>query len=147
MSNYLWHQGLPHDKLFCPSLSLEFPQTHVHWFSDAIQPSQPLSLPSLPSLHFPQHQGIFSSESALHIRWPKYWSFSCSISPSSEYSGLTSFRIDWFDLLAVQGTLKILLLHHNLKGSILCCSAFLWWKDHFNMTNIYGKNIFKIISA
>ena len=67
---------------------------------------------------------VFSSELALHIRWPKSWSFSFSISPSSEYSGLISFRIDWFDLLAVWGTLKSLLQHHNSKASILQCSAF-----------------------
>ena len=67
---------------------------------------------------------VFSSESVLRIRWPKYWSFSFSISPSNEYSGLISFKIDWFDFLAVQGTLKILLQHHNLKASILWCSAF-----------------------
>ena len=67
---------------------------------------------------------IFSNESALHIRWPKYWSFSFSISPSSEYSGLISFSIDWFDPLAVQGTLKSLLQHHSSKASILWCSAF-----------------------
>ena len=68
---------------------------------------------------------VFSNEPALCIRWPKYWSFSFSISPSNEYSGLISFRIDWFDLLGVQGTLKSLLQHHNLKPSILQCSAFL----------------------
>ena len=68
---------------------------------------------------------VFSSESVLHIRWPKYWSFSFGISPSNEYSGLISFRIDWFDLLAVQGTLKSLLQHHSSKASILQCSAFL----------------------
>ena len=67
---------------------------------------------------------VFSSESALHIRWPKYWSFSFSISPSNEYSGLISFRMDWLDLLAVQGTLKSLLQHHSSKASILCHSAF-----------------------
>ena len=67
---------------------------------------------------------VFSNESSLHIRWPKYWSFSFSISPSNEYSGLISFRIDWFDLLAVQGTLKSLLQHHSLKTSILQRSAF-----------------------
>ena len=67
---------------------------------------------------------VFSSESALHIRWPKYWHFSFSISPSNEYSGLISFRIDWLDLLAVQGTLKSLLQHHSLKASILQHSAF-----------------------
>ena len=68
---------------------------------------------------------VFSSESALHIRWPKYWSFSFIISPSNEYSGLISSRIDWFDLFAVQGTLKSLLQHHGLKTSILWCSTFL----------------------
>ena len=83
--------------------------------------SHPLLLP--PSI-FPSIR-VFSNESALRIRWPKYWSFSVSISPSSEYSGLISFRIDWFDLLAVQGTLKNLLQHHNSKTSILWHSAFL----------------------
>ena len=67
---------------------------------------------------------VFSSESVLHIRWPKYWSFSFSISPSNDYSGLISFRIDWFDLLAVQGSLKSLLQHHSSKASVLRCSAF-----------------------
>ena len=67
---------------------------------------------------------VFSNESVLHIRWPKYWSFSFSISPSNEYSGLSSFRMDWLDLLAVQGTLKSLLQHHSSKASILLCSAF-----------------------
>ena len=76
----------------------------------------------LPSI-FPSIR-VFSNESALHIRWPKYWSFSFSISPSNEYSGLIYFRIDWFVLLAVQGTLKCLLQHHNSKASILWCSAF-----------------------
>ena len=76
----------------------------------------------LPSL-FPSIR-VFANESVLHIRWPKYWSFRFSISSSNEYSGLISFRIDWFDLLAVQGTLKSLLQHHNSKASILWCSAF-----------------------
>ena len=76
----------------------------------------------LPSI-FPNIR-VFSNESALHIRWPNYWSFSFSISPSNEYSGLISFRIDWFDLLAVQGTLKSLLQHHHSKTSILQHSAF-----------------------
>ena len=67
---------------------------------------------------------VFSSDSALHIRWPKYWSFSFTISPSNEYPGLISFRMDWLDLLVVQGTLKSLLQHHSLKASILWCSAF-----------------------
>ena len=76
----------------------------------------------LPSI-FPSIR-LFSTESVLHIRWPKYWSFSFSISPSNEYSGLISFRMDWLDLLAVQGTLKSLLQHHSSKASILRCSAF-----------------------
>ena len=76
----------------------------------------------LPSI-FPSIR-VFSKESILHIRWPKYWSFSFSISPSNEYSGLISFRMDWLDLLAVQGTLKSLLCHHSSKASILWCSAF-----------------------
>ena len=67
---------------------------------------------------------VFSNESALHLRWPKYWSFSFSIIPSKEIPGLISFRIDWLDLLAVQGTLKSLLQHHSSKASVLCCSAF-----------------------
>ena len=67
---------------------------------------------------------VFSNESALRIRWPKYWSFSFSISPSNEYSGLISFRMDWLDLLAVRGTLKSLLQHHSSKASVLQCSAF-----------------------
>ena len=87
---------------------LEPGQTHVRWVSDTIQPSQPLSSPSPPTFNLSQHQ-VFSNESALHIKWPKYWSFSFSISPSNEYSWLISFGIDWFDLLAVQGTLKRLL--------------------------------------
>ena len=80
----------------------------------------PLLLP--PSILFSIR--IFSNKSALHIRWPKYWSFSFNISPSNEHSGLISFRMDWMDLLAVQGTLKSLLQHHSSKASILRCSAF-----------------------
>ena len=97
----------------------ELAQTHVHWVSDDIQLSRPLLLPS----DFPSIK-VFSSELALCISWPKYWSFSLSISPSNEYSGLISFRMDWFDLLAVQGTLKSLLQHHSLKASILWHSDF-----------------------
>ena len=99
---------------------LEFTQTHVHQVGDAIQPlsSSSLLLPILPSIR------VFSNESTLHMRWPKYWSFSFSISPSNGYLGLTSFRMDWLDLLAAQGTLKSLLQHHSSKASILRCSAF-----------------------
>ena len=98
-------------------------QTHVHGVSDAIQPSHPLLSPFPPTFNLSQHQGL-SNESVLHIRWPKYWSFSFSISPSNEYSGLISFKMDWLDLLAVQGTLKSLLQYHSSKASILHCPAF-----------------------
>ena len=102
---------------------LELIQTHVHGVSDAIQPSHPLSSLLLPPSIFPSIR-VFSNESVLHIRWPKYWNFSFSISPSNEYSGLISFSMDWLDLLAVQGTLKSLLQHHTSKASILQRSAF-----------------------
>ena len=101
----------------------EFTQTHVHQVSDAIQPSHPLSSPSPPA-PIPPSIRVFSNESALRIRWPKYWSFSFSISTSNAHPGLVSFRMDWLDLLAVQGTLKSLLQHHSSKASILQCSAF-----------------------
>jgi len=102
---------------------LEFTQAHVHQVGDVIQPSHPLSSPSLPPSVFPSIR-VFSNESALHIRWPKYWSFSFNISPSNKHPGLISFRMDWLDLLAVQGTLKSLLQQHSSKASILLCSAF-----------------------
>ena len=101
----------------------EFTQPHVHQVSDAIQPSHPLSSPSPPAPN-PSQYRVFSNESALRIRWPKYWSFSFSISPSNEHPGLISFRMDWLDLLDVQGTLKNLLQHHTSKASILRHSAF-----------------------
>ena len=94
----------------------EFTQTHVHRVSDAIQPSHPRSSPSPPALN-PSSIRVFSNESALRMRWPKYWSFSLSISPSKEHPGLVSFRTDWLDLLAVQGTFKSLLQHHSSKAS------------------------------
>ena len=97
---------------------LEFTQTHVHRVGDAIQPSNPLLSPSPPPSTGSSIR-VFSNESVLHIRWPKYWSFSFSISPSNEHSGLISFRMDWLDLLSVQGTLKSLLQHHSSKASIL----------------------------
>ena len=102
----------------------ELAQIYAHQVGDAIQPSHPLSSPSPPTFNLFQHQGL-SNESVLHIRWPKDWSFSFSIRPSNEYSGLISFRMDWLDLLAVQGTLKSLLQHHSSKALILWCSAFL----------------------
>jgi len=104
----------------------EFAQIHViHWFSESVRPSNHLILcyPLLLLLSVFPNIRVFSSESVLRVRWPKYWSFSFSISPSSEYPGLIPFRTDWFDLLAVQGTLKSLLQHHSSKASILRCSA------------------------
>ena len=102
---------------------LEFTQTRVHCVSDGIQPSHPHCPLLLPPSIFPSIR-VFSNESVLHIRWPKYWSFSFSISPSNEYSGLISFRMDLFDLLAVQGTLRSLLQHCSSKALILWHSAF-----------------------
>ena len=98
----------------------EFTQTHVHRVGDAIQPSHPLLSPFPPAPNPSQ----LSNESTLRMRWPKYWSFSFSIIPSKEHLGRISFRMDWLDLLAVQGTLKSLFQHHSSKASILLCSAF-----------------------
>ena len=112
---YYSRPGVPvHHQLLEPT------PTHVHQVSDAIQPSHPLLSPLILPSTFPSIR-VFSKELVLHISCP---SFSFSISPSNEYSGLTSFRIDWLDLLAVQGTLKSLLQHHSSKASILWCSAF-----------------------
>ena len=101
----------------------KFTQTHMRQISDAIQPSHPLSPSAPPALNLSSIR-VFSNELALCIRWPKYWSFSFNITPSNEYPGLISFRMDWLDLLAVQGTLKSLLQHHSSKASILWRSAF-----------------------
>ena len=100
----------------------EFTQTHVHRVGDAIQPSHPLSSPYSPAPNPSQHQGL-SNESTLRMRWPKYWSFSFSISPSNKHPRLISFRMDWLHLLAVQETLKSLLQHDSSKASILWHSA------------------------
>ena len=117
---------------------LEFTQTHVHRVRGAIQPSHPRSSPSPPAPNPPSIR-VFSNESTLRMRWPKYWSFSFSIIPPKEYPGLISFRMDWLDLLAVQGTLKSLLQHHRTKASVLQYSAFFtvqlisihdYWKNH-----------------
>ena len=102
---------------------LELAQAHVHHVGDAIQPSHPLSSLLIPPSIFPSIR-VFSNESVLCITWPKYWSFSFSIIPSKEHPGLISFRMDWFGLLPVQGTVKIFLHHHSSKASILQCSAF-----------------------
>ena len=98
---------------------LEFTQTHVHRVGDDIQPSLPLSSSFPPALNLSQHQGLFWWIRLFASRWPKYWSFSFSISPPNEYSGLISLEIDWFDLLAVQGTLRSLLQNRNSKASVL----------------------------
>ena len=117
----------------------EFAQTHVHWVVDAIQSSRPLSSPSPPAFYLSQHQGLFH-ESTLYIRWAKYWSFNFSISPCNGYSRLISFRTDWFNLLAVQGTPKGLLQHHSSNTSVLHCSAFFTVQlSHLYMTT--GKTV------
>ena len=102
---------------------LEFTQTHVHWVGDAIQPSHPLSSPSPPAFNLSQHQGLFQWVSSFH-QVAKVLELQLQHQSFSEYSGLIFFRIDWFDVLAVQGTLKSLLQHHSLKASVLQCSAF-----------------------
>ena len=121
MSDSLGPHGLQHARPPCPS-----PTPRVYSNSCPLMPSNHLILYHLllllPSI-FPSIR-VFSNESVLPIRWPKYWSFSFSISPSNDYSGLISFRMDWFDLLAVQGTLKSLFQHHSSKASIFWCSAF-----------------------
>ena len=117
----------------------EFTQTHVHQVGDAIQPSHPLSSPSLPT-PIPPGIKVFSNASTLHMRWPKYWSFSFSISPSNEHPGLISFRIDWLDLPAVQMSLKSLLQHHSSKASILWRSAF-FTVQHSHPYMTTGKTI------
>ena len=122
MSGSLQPHGLQHGRLSCPSLSpgaCSNSRSLSQWCHPTISSHHRLLLPSI----FPTIR-VFSSESIFHIRWPKYWSFNFSISPSNEYSGLNSFRIDRFDLFAVPGTLKSLLQHHNLKASALWCSAF-----------------------
>ena len=123
MSNAVRPHGLQHARLPCPSLSPRACSNSCplsQWCHPAISFSGPLLL--LPSIFHSIR--VFSNEPALRIRWPKCWSFSFSISPSNEHPGLISFRMDWSDLLAVQGTLKSLLQHHSSKASILQCSAF-----------------------
>ena len=140
VSDSLWHPGLQHARLPCPS-----PSPRACWNSCPLSQwchptisSSVIPFSFLPSV-FPSIR-VFSSESVLHIRWPQRWSFSFSISPSSEYSGLISFRIDCFGLLSVQGTLKSLLQHHSSKESILWRSAFFMvWLSHSYMTT--GKTI------
>ena len=119
MSDSLWPHGLQHARLPCSSPTGVYSNSCPlsRWYHPTTS-----SLLLLPSI-FPRIR-VFSSESVLCIRWPKYWRFRFSISPSNEYSGLSSFRMDWLDILAVQGTLKSLLQHHSSKALILQCSAF-----------------------
>ena len=138
MSDSLQHHGLQHTRLLCPSptpgaCSNSCPSS---WWCHPTISSSVIPFSSCLQSFFSIR--VFSKESVLHIRWPKYWSFSFSISPSNKYSGLISFRMDWFDLIAVQGTLKSL-QPHSLKASILWCSAFFMVQlSHQNMTT--GKN-------
>ena len=137
-------QPMNHSEPGCPvhHQLLESTQTHVHCFGDAIQPSHPLSSPSPPALNFPSIR-VFSNESTLRIRWPKYWSFSFNISPFNEHPGLISFRMHWLALLAVQGTLKSLLQHHNSKASILQCLVSYYFKTiAFRCVHAYLDLIF-----
>ena len=148
VSNSLWPHGLQHSRLLCPSptlgvcsnsdtLGLIYIGRHIHWgHSHHLILYRPLLL--LPSIF--SSIRVFSNQSVLHIRWPKYGSFSFSISPSKVYSGLIFFSIDWLDLLAVQGTLKSLFQHHSSRASILRCSAFFVTQ----LSNLYktaGKTI------
>ena len=141
MSDSLWRHGLQHTRLPCPSpapgaCSNSCPLSQ--WCHPTISSSVTLFSSCLLQ-SFPASR-VFPNESVLHMRWPKYWSFSFSISPTSEYSGLISFRMDWLDLLAVQGTPKSLLQHHTSKASILWCSAFFMVQlSHPYMTT--GKTI------
>ena len=140
MSNSLRPLGLQHARPPCPSPTPRiYSNSYVCWVGDATQSSHPLSSPSSPVFNLSQHQGLFKWVHSC-IRWPKYWSFSFSISPFNEYSGLISFRMDWLDLLAVQGTLKSLLQHNSSKASILQHSVFFIVQlSHPNMTT--GKTI------
>ena len=130
---------LQHTRPPCPSQLTEFTETHIH---RVMMPSSHLILchPLLLLPPIPPSIRVFSNQSTLCMRWPKYWSFSFSISPSSEHPGLISYRMDWLDHLAVQGTLKSLLQHHSLKASILQRSAFCMVRlSHLYVTT--GKTI------
>ena len=132
MSNSFQPHGVQHTGPPILHRLLDFAQIHLHWVGDANYLILCRSLLLLFSI-FPSIR-VFSNESTLSIRWPKYWSFSFSIRPSTEYSGLISFRMDWLDLLAVQGTLKSLLQHHSSKASVLYGPTLItiqaYWKNH-----------------
>ena len=121
--NSLWPHALQHTRLPWISQPLELAQIHVHHVGDAIQPSHPLSSPSLPNFNLSQHQGLFQWDSFSH-RMAKVLEFQFQHQPFQWILGLISFRMDWLDLLVVQGTLKSLLQHYSSKASILRCSAF-----------------------
>jgi len=123
MSDSLWPHGLQHSRPLYPHHLPKFVHVHAHCISDAIQPSHLLTPCSPSALNFRQHQGLFQWVNCSH-QMTKYWSFRFSISPSNEYSGFISFRIDWSDLLAVQGTLRSLLQYLSSKASLLRHSAF-----------------------
>ena len=116
---WLFATPLQHARIPCPSSTPGVYSNSCPSVGDAIQPSPPLSSPFPPTFNLSQHQGLFK-----WVRWPKYWSFSFNISPSNEQPGLTSFRMDWLDFLAVQGTLKSLFQHHSSKASTLWHPAF-----------------------
>ena len=147
VSDSLQPHELQYARLPCPSPT---PRACSNSSIESVMPFNHLILssPSPPAFNLSQHQGLFSSESALRIRWQKYWHFSFSISSSNACSGLISFTIDWFDLLAVQGTLKSLLWHRNSKASILPVLSLLhltsihdYWKNHsFDSTDLYWQS-------
>ena len=148
ISNFV--QLLSHDHVDCSMpgfhalLSLlEFVQAHVYWLNDDIQPSHPLSPPFPPDPNLSQHQGLMKRPwcDCLH-RWPKHWSFSFSISPSNEYSGLIFSKIDWFNLTAVQGTLKSLLQHHSSKASVLLVLSLLYGPTLTSIHDCWENNSF-----
>ena len=143
MSNSLWFHGLQYVSLLCPSLSPRVCSNSCHWVTDVIVPFHPLALFSYCFQYFPIIR-VFSNEPGLHIRWPNYWSFSFSISPSNEYSGLIFYGSDQFGFLVGQGTLKSL-QHHNSKASVLQHSTFFmvltsihdYWENHsFDYTSL-----------
>ena len=124
VSDSLWPRGLLHAKPPCRSPTPRAHSTHVHWVGDAVHPSHPV-VPFPPTFNLSQHR-------VFHIRWPKYWSFSFSISPSNEHPGLISFRMDWLALLAVQGTLKSLLQHTVQKHQFFHAQLSLWSNSHIH---------------
>ena len=140
MSACLWPHGLQHAGSSVLHYFLEFAQIHVHWVSDVTQPSHPLPTPFSFYLQSFPTSGSFPISQLFTSGGQKYWSFSFSIGPTNEYQGLISFRMDWFDLLAVQGTFQSLLQHHSSKTCILQHSAFFMVQlSHLYMTT--GKTI------